>query len=101
MEKLISILCSLERAIQFNLYEVAKHPVPKRKMSKTGSKTRFASYKVKHITRIKNELHLTECGKCGAMKKVHHVCEACGTYKGRPVLDTKSGDDKVKKIQAT
>lgn len=62
---------------------------------------RYASYKTRNVTRMQNELHLTECEKCGAMKRVHHLCSACGTYKGRPVLKVKSADDKVTKIQAT
>lgn len=30
---------------------------------------------------------LTTCKNCGAMHKPHHMCTACGFYKGRIVLD--------------
>ena len=27
-----------------------------------------------------------ECGKCGELKRPHHVCAACGHYDGREVV---------------
>ena len=28
-----------------------------------------------------------ECPNCGELKRPHHVCEACGYYDGREVVD--------------
>jgi large subunit ribosomal protein L32 len=30
---------------------------------------------------------LSTCGHCGAATRPHHMCQACGYYKGRQVLD--------------
>ena len=32
-------------------------------------------------------LTLTKCAKCGAAHLRHRVCVACGTYRGRVVID--------------
>ncbi|MEK7650445.1 MAG: 50S ribosomal protein L32 [Patescibacteria group bacterium] len=32
-------------------------------------------------------LPLVKCDKCSAMKLNHHLCEACGTYNGRVLID--------------
>lgn len=35
---------------------------------------------------------LGKCDNCGEMKRAHFVCEACGMYNGKKVLDVnKSG----------
>jgi len=28
-----------------------------------------------------------ECSNCGELKRPHHVCDACGQYKGRDVVE--------------
>jgi len=28
-----------------------------------------------------------ECANCGELKRPHHVCEACGSYDGRDVIE--------------
>lgn len=61
---------------------------------------RYASYKTRNVKRMENSVQLIACEKCGEMRRAHHLCEACGSYKGRQVLNMKSGDDKVTKIQA-
>lgn len=47
-----------------------------------------------------NAVQLTVCEKCGEKRRAHHLCEACGVYRGRQVLKVKSVDDKITKIQA-
>ncbi len=33
------------------------------------------------------KIGLSKCGKCGEFKLPHRVCENCGTYNGRQVID--------------
>jgi large subunit ribosomal protein L32 len=54
--------------------------VPKRKTSKRRRDLRRAS-----SHRIEAPA-LQKCPRCGAMRRPHHVCANCGTYKGRQVL---------------
>jgi large subunit ribosomal protein L32 len=54
--------------------------VPKRKTSKMRLRTRKAA----------NRWHapkLSKCIQCGAPLRSHTACPACGTYRGRQVLD--------------
>ncbi|MCE9543764.1 MAG: 50S ribosomal protein L32 [Verrucomicrobiota bacterium] len=54
--------------------------VPKRKTSKMRLRTRKAA----------NRWHapkLGKCPQCGAPLHSHTACPACGTYRGRQVLD--------------
>lgn len=32
-------------------------------------------------------LPLVKCDKCAAMKLNHHLCQACGSYRGRVLVD--------------
>lgn len=36
------------------------------------------------------EPRLSKCQKCGEMHIMHRACEACGTYRGRRVVDTEA-----------
>ncbi len=54
-------------------------PVPKRKTSKSKRNMRRAQQKI-------NEITLSKCPSCGEPKKPHHMCLACGTYKGRTII---------------
>lgn len=72
--------------------------VPKKKASKVRTRRRFASYVTRKREQILGRVHMMAC-ECGAMKLAHHVCPACGTYKGRKVLDV-SKAKKVTKIEA-
>ncbi len=53
--------------------------VPKRKISKSRRDRRRAHHAL-------NTYHLIPCPECGEMKRSHHVCLNCGTYKGRQIL---------------
>ena len=58
-------------------------PNPKRRHSKTrGAKRRT------HYTVVAAQGVL--CDNCGAPRMPHHVCSACGWYKGRQVLAVKA-----------
>ena len=54
--------------------------VPKKKISKSRRNMRRA-----HDS-LPSSFH-EECPNCGELKRPHHVCEACGYYKGREVVE--------------
>lgn len=53
--------------------------VPKKKTSAAKSKKRRA-HKALSISAS------TKCKKCGELKRPHHICSACGTYRGKKVI---------------
>jgi large subunit ribosomal protein L32 len=53
--------------------------VPKKKMSRSRTRQRKATWKVTRTATIR-------CPQCSAPKLSHRVCKECGTYKGREVL---------------
>jgi large subunit ribosomal protein L32 len=55
--------------------------VPKRKTSKSKRDKRRA-----HDGLVSPPASV--CPQCGAPKRPHHVCAACGSYKGRTVIET-------------
>jgi len=54
--------------------------VPKKKISKSKRNSRRAHHA---LTSSAYE----ECPNCGELKRPHHVCDACGYYKGREITD--------------
>jgi large subunit ribosomal protein L32 len=59
---------------------MAKHPVPKKKTSKSKRDMRRSH----HALVVPN---LTTCKNCGSKKIQHVVCGSCGYYDGRQVLE--------------
>jgi len=49
--------------------------VPKRKVSKQRSATRYAQWKI-------TPTQVGECGQCHEPKVAHRVCKKCGYYDG-------------------
>ena len=60
---------------------MAKHPVPKKKTSKSRRDARRSHHALTPPT-------LVECPTCKAMKPSHQVCPECGSYAGRQVVET-------------
>jgi len=58
-------------------------PQPKRKLSKGRRDRRRAHDALPAV-------HLVRCSQCGGLRKPHHVCPDCGTYKGQTVLELES-----------
>ena len=58
-------------------------PVPKRKRSRARRDKRFANKGLKVCA-------FSSCSNCSEPVLSHIVCKACGFYKGRKVLTTKS-----------
>lgn len=54
-------------------------PLPKRRHSKTRGRKRRTHYKL-------TTPNLGECPNCGEMKLPHHICPACGHYRGVKVV---------------
>lgn len=56
--------------------------VPKRKTSpsRRGMRRSHDAYKITNVS---------QCSNCGTTKLSHHVCNGCGQYRGRQVLDIK------------
>ncbi len=53
--------------------------VPQRRTSKTRRDTRRNHFRLTVPGMVK-------CPQCGEMKKSHHVCASCGSYKGVEVV---------------
>ena len=54
--------------------------VPKRKKSRSRTRSRRAQWKAAPLT-------LAQCDNCRETKIPHQVCTNCGTYAGRQVLE--------------
>lgn len=54
--------------------------VPKKKISKSRRNMRRSHDALKGAT-------YSECPECGELKRPHHVCQSCGQYKGREVVE--------------
>jgi len=52
--------------------------VPKKKTSKSRRDMRRAHHALKRPTYV-------ECSNCGELTRPHHVCAACGQYRGREI----------------
>ncbi|NQT90114.1 MAG: 50S ribosomal protein L32 [Candidatus Omnitrophica bacterium] len=63
---------------------------PKRRHSSTRQKKRRTHYKLKSPA-------LTKCSSCDKPVLSHHVCPACGHYKGKQVVVKKEKKKKPKK----
>ena len=62
---------------------MAKHPVPKKKTSKSKRDMRRSHHAL-------TPPNLVECPHCHAKKLQHHICGSCGYYDGRQVLEIAS-----------
>jgi large subunit ribosomal protein L32 len=54
--------------------------VPKRRMSRSNTRHRRAQWKATAVTTV-------ACPQCRSPKLPHAVCQVCGTYKRRQVLE--------------
>ncbi|MEE8516440.1 MAG: 50S ribosomal protein L32 [Alphaproteobacteria bacterium] len=54
--------------------------VPKRKVSTSRRNMRRAHHALKPASYV-------ECPNCGELKRPHHICESCGHYKEREVVE--------------
>ncbi|MFC7547607.1 50S ribosomal protein L32 [Plantactinospora sp. GCM10030261] len=54
--------------------------VPKRKMSRSNTRSRRAQWKAAAVT-------TAACPQCKSPKLPHAACPVCGTYNGRQVIE--------------
>ena len=53
---------------------------PKSRISKQRKRKRRTHYKI-------TAPHVVSCSNCGAPTLRHRICEACGSYRGRTILN--------------
>ena len=58
--------------------------VPKKRTSKSRKNMRRSHDAIQYTAAVE------VCGECGEMKLRHHVCAACGTYRGKQILEVES-----------
>lgn len=58
-------------------------PVPKKRTSKSKNRTRRAHHALKAPG-------MSVCSNCNTAKFPHSVCEACGHYRGKQVIEPKT-----------
>ena len=58
-------------------------PVPKTRTSKSKVRTRRANHSI-------TAPGMSLCANCGTAKIPHCVCESCGHYKGKQVIEPKA-----------
>ncbi len=54
--------------------------VPKRKVSRSNTRSRRAQWKAQRVP-------TQPCPQCTSPKLPHAVCEVCGTYRGRQLIN--------------
>ncbi len=74
--------------------------VPKKKTSKSRTRTRHSAYVQKQVNKITNKVNLVTCSNCGVNKLNHRVCQACGFYAGKQIIDNSKKIDKITTIKA-
>lgn len=58
--------------------------VPKKRSSRSVRDMRRSHHAIEATAAVES------CPSCGEPKLRHRVCEACGTYRGKQILDVKS-----------
>lgn len=74
--------------------------VPKKKTSKSRTRTRHSAFRKKQTTKILKKVQLVACTNCGAQKLNHHVCKSCGFYNGKQVVDKSKELDSITTVKA-
>lgn len=77
-----------------------KKPVPSKKQAVSSTRSRHGAYVRKARVRLDNKLALDKCPSCGESKRRHFVCEGCGEYRGRVVIEPKKSAEPVQEIEA-
>jgi large subunit ribosomal protein L32 len=69
---------------------------PKKKISKSVSRTRHATWETINLKRMTKTYQVGKCANCWAKKLSHRVCPVCWYYKGKQVITIKAkGGEKI------
>lgn len=79
---------------------MAKHPVPKKKMSNARTAKRFAAFAFKKRRKIEGIVQVIVCPSCGKPMLNQQACRSCGNFRGRSVLAKMKVIEKITKIKA-
>ncbi|KKP38057.1 MAG: hypothetical protein UR28_C0023G0006 [Candidatus Peregrinibacteria bacterium GW2011_GWF2_33_10] len=79
---------------------MAKHPVPKYRKSKSKSSIRHSVWENNLANYWINKIKLAICPDCGGKTLSHNVCQKCGKYRGKQMIDMNKGDEKIKVVKA-
>jgi len=79
---------------------MAKHPVPKKKMSNARTARRHAAFIFSARRKIMNTVNIVTCQACGVPALSHRACTKCGMYRGRSLRSVEKTIDKVTKVKA-
>lgn len=79
---------------------MAKHPVPKKKVSQSRTAKRYASFAHKKHVKIQGYTNVIMCSSCGNPKLNQQACGNCGMYRGKSVMKGKAKVAPVTKIKA-
>ena len=79
---------------------MAKHPVPKKKTTRSASRKRYGSFQTSVLKKLTNKLTLVDCPNCKSRIPAHTACPDCGQYRGRQVIDKQKKVEKITKIKA-
>ena len=66
---------------------MSKKPVPSKKQAPSSTGSRHGAYVRTARKKLSNKLALSKCPDCGATKLAHFVCEECGKYNGKQVIE--------------
>jgi large subunit ribosomal protein L32 len=69
--------------------------VPTKKISKSRTRKRHSERQNIQLKKLMQKTTLTKCVQCGAVKRAHHVCSACGYYRGKQVKTIKTKKEAV------
>ena len=64
--------------------------VPKKKVSKSRSKRRVATWERLTLKKITEKYHVIECKNCGSSIVSHTICKHCGYYGWKQFLTIKT-----------
>ncbi len=79
---------------------MAKHPVPKKKVSQARTARRHAAFTRKKHVRLNGIVNVIPCGSCGQPKLNQFACPSCGTFRGKTLKKTVVATKGIKKIKA-
>ncbi len=79
---------------------MAKHPVPKKKVSQSRTAHRYASFAAKKFRKINAYVNVVTCSTCGNPALNQQACPSCGNYRGRPTRNITKVVEKITKVKA-